>query len=335
MIGFDMEEFGFASGIYYDDEQEGLEEQIIIRFSHVAAENTPKGRAASKFAELLEDKTNGKVKVHLFPNAILYNDTNEWEAVQSGSVEMIAPATAKISEHYPIWQILDLPFAFPNHQAVEKTYEGKIGEALLEGLDHTNVKGLDLWYGGFKQITTQESVIREPDDFNRLHFRTMPGAVIQEQFSQLNASTSIIPFNKTYQNLEVNFVDGQENTLSNINTKKFYEHQQYLTISNHGYLGYGMLMNRDFWNGLPSEVQESINEAIHEATAWGRRHAIEINDQHARAIRSNQSLEIYTLPAEERAKWRQALRPVYDKVEQTVGSNLMKEIETIRENYAY
>ncbi len=333
MIGFDIGEI--ASDTYYDDEQEGLEEQIIIRFSHVTAENTPKGRTASKFAELLEDKTNGKVKVHIFPNAILYNDTNEWEAVQNGSVEMIAPATAKISRHYPIWQILDLPFAFPNYQAVEEAYEGKIGETLLDRLEHTNVKGLDLWYNGFKQITTQESAIRTADDFSRLHFRTMPGPVIQEQFNQLNASTSTLSFNKTYHNLEVNFVDGQENTLSNINTKKFYEHQQYLTISNHGYLGYGVLMNRDFWNGLPSKIQESIHEAIHEATEWGRRHAIEINDQHAREIRLNQSLEIYTLSAEERAQWRQALRPVYIKAEEAVGSDLMQEIKTIRENYAY
>lgn len=163
----------------------------------------------------------------------------------------------------------------------------------------------------------------------------MPGPVIQEQFNQLNTSTSKLSFNKTYQNLEVSFVDGQENTLSNINTKKFYEHQKYLTISNHGYLGYGVLMNQDFWDGLSSSVQESINAAMKEATEWGRRHAIEINDQHARAIRSNQSLEIYTLSAEERAQWEHALHPVYDKAEQTVGSDLMKEIKTIKERYAY
>jgi len=334
MIGFDVEEIG-SDNTYYDDEQEGLDEQITIRFSHVAAENTPKGRTASKFAALLEDKTNGNVKVQIYPNALLYNDANEWEALQNGNVEMIAPATAKISEHYPVWQILDLPFAFPNYQAVEEAYEGEIGEALLEGLNHANVKGLDLWYNGYKQMTNQEYAIRTPDDFSRLHFRTMPGPVIQEQFNQLNTSTSKLSFNKTYQNLEVSFVDGQENTLSNINTKKFYEHQKYLTISNHGYLGYGVLMNQDFWDGLSSSVQESINAAMKEATEWGRRHAIEINDQHARAIRSNQSLEIYTLSAEERAQWEHALHPVYDKAEQTVGSDLMKEIKTIKERYAY
>src|SRR5699024_2151740 len=180
----------------------------------------------SKFAALLEDKTNGNVKVQIYPNALLYNDANEWEALQNGNVEMIAPATAKISEHYPVWQILDLPFAFPNYQAVEEAYEGEIGEALLEGLNHANVKGLDLWYNGYKQMTNQEYAIRTPDDFSRLHFRTMPGPVIQEQFNQLNTSTSKLSFNKTYQNLEVSFVDGQENTLSNINTKKFYEHQK-------------------------------------------------------------------------------------------------------------
>lgn len=333
MVGFDIE--AMTSDIYYDDEQEGLDEQIMIRFSHVAAEDTPKDRTTSKFAALVEDKTNGKVKVHIYPNATLYNDANEWEAVQNGSVEMIAPATAKISEHYPKWQILDLPYAFPNYQAIEEAYEGKIGETLLKALDRSKVKGLSLWYNGFKQITNQEYLIRTPDDFNRLHFRTMPGVVIKEQFNQLNASTSTISFSKTYQNLEVNFVDGQENTLSNINTKKFYEHQQYLTISNHGYLGYGVLINRDFWNSLSPDIQESITEAMNEATSWGRRHAIEINDQHARELRSNQPMNIHTLTTEERFQWEQALQPVYEKTKQTVSSELMKEINRIKEKYAY
>ncbi|WP_245183506.1 DctP family TRAP transporter solute-binding subunit [Lentibacillus salicampi] len=333
IIGFDIKEM--ASDTYYDDEQEGLDEQIIIRLSYVTAENTPKGRTASRFATLVEDKTNGQVIVHLFPNATLYNDKNEWKAVQNGNVEMIAPATAKISEHYPEWQILDLPFAFPNYRAVEAAYEGEIGETLLEELDRSNVKGLDLWYNGFKQITNRDYSIKTPDDFSRLHFRTMPGEVIQEQFNQLNASSSTLPFSKTYQNLEVNFVDAQENTLSNINTKKFYDYQQYLTISNHGYLGYGVLINRDFWNSLSPSIQKAINDSISEATDWGRRHAIEINDQHARALRSNKSLDIYTLSAEERAQWFRTLQPLYDKTRQTVGSDLMKELNQIKYQHAY
>lgn len=332
IIGFDIE--SMTSTVYYDDEQEGLNEQITINFSHVVAENTPKGRTASKFAELVEEKTDGIVAVHLYTNGTLYNDSNEWEAVQNGNVDMIVPATAKISEHFPNWQILDLPFAFPNNKAVVDAYEGKIGETLLNELEGSNVKGLGLWYDGFKQITNRKHPIKQPSDFDRLHFRAIPSGVVKEQFNQLNASTSEIRFNKTYENLKVNFLDGQENTFSNISTKKFYEHQPYLTMSSHGYLGHGVLINRDFWESLPDDIQELINEAMKEATDWGRRHAIEINDQHARQLRSNQTIDIYTLSTQERDQWKNALQPVYTKTEQKVRDDLMDELYHIQKTYA-
>ncbi|WP_245835788.1 DctP family TRAP transporter solute-binding subunit [Virgibacillus ndiopensis] len=333
MIGFDMDSIQTTKD--YDDEQEGLDEQIIIRFSHVVAKNTPKGRTAQRFAELVEDKTNGKVKVHIFPNATLYNDTNEWEAIQNGNVEMIAPATAKLTDRFPTWQVLDLPFAFPTQQAVVAAYEGEIGQTLMEELNGTNVKGMTFWYNNFKQITNQTRPILQPSDFNRLHFRVMPSPVIEEQYDQLNASTSTLPFNKTYRNLEVNFVDGQENTVSNIYTKKFYQHQKYMTISNHAYLGYGVLINREFWDSLSNEVQLSIKDAMQEATEWGRRHSIEMNDKDIRELKLLKTIDIHILSTEERDQWKKALKPVYEKITPIVGNNLMDEIYRIQEEYAY
>lgn len=333
IIGFDIEKMQVTKG--YDDEQEGLNEQVIIRFSHVVATDTPKGQTARRFAELVEDKTNGKVKVHIFPNATLYNDTNEWEAIQNGSVEMIAPATAKLSDRFPKWQVLDLPFAFPTYQAVTAAFEGEIGQRLMEELEGTSVKGMTFWYNGYKQITNQKHTIRNPSDFDRLHFRVMPSPVIEEQFGLLDASTSNLPFNKTYRNLEVHFVDGQENTISNIYTKKLYQHQKYMTISNHGYLGYGVLINRGFWDSLSLNNKKSIQDAMEEATDWGRRHSIEINDQNTRELKRNQTMNIHFLSGEERSRWKKVLKPVYEKVTPLVGNELMNQIYRIQEEYAY
>ncbi|TCT18272.1 C4-dicarboxylate-binding protein DctP [Melghiribacillus thermohalophilus] len=331
-IGFDVSD---STGNHtYDDEQEMLDEQIVIRFSHVVAETSPKGATVRKFAELVYEKTEGKVKVDVFPNGVLYNDNNEWEAIQSGSVEMIAPASSKLAPYYPRFQVLDLPFIFPNDQAVREAYEGKIGQQLMGDMKHDNAKPLTFWYNGFKQITYRKHPILNPEDFERTHFRTMPSEVIKEQFQMMGASTSVIPFNKIYRNLEVQFVDGQENTISNIYTKKFYKHQPYVTFSQHGYLGYVVLINRDFWEALPEDLQMKIREALAEATDWNRRHAIEINDRHTRALKRTGQTEVHFLTPEQREEWEKQLEPIYAKFKPIIGEGLMEEALNIRETYS-
>lgn len=331
-IGFDVN--SATSPLNVDDEQEGLNDQVVIRFSHVAAENTPKGMAARQFARLVEEKTNGRVKVEVYPNGVLYGDINEWEAIEDGHVEMIAPATSKLTNRFPNWQVLDLPFAFPNHKAVQETYEGAIGETLMKDLDRENVKGMTFWYNGFKQITNNKQPIIHPQDFKRLHFRIMPSPVIKEQFERLQASSSVIPFNKTYKNLEVRFIDGQENTVSNIYSKRFYLQQRYMTLSNHGYLGYVVLINRSFWDNLPAELQEPIQEALRETTEWVKRHSIEINDRYKRALKRTNALEIHMLTKKEKKQWQNALQPVYEKVESDIPKELMEEVHRIQKKYA-
>ncbi|SFG68750.1 C4-dicarboxylate-binding protein DctP [Halobacillus alkaliphilus] len=330
VFGFDLNES--QDSLQYDDEQEGIEDKVVIKFSHVVAENTPKGRAVRRFASLVHERTDGDIKVEIYPNGTLYNDQNEYDALINGHIQMIAPATSKLTERFPKWQVLDLPFAFPTYQAVEEAYEGTIGQTLINHLG-PKVKGITFWYNGYKQVTSSEEPMILPSDFNQTHVRIMPSPVIESQFHALGASTSQIPFNKTYSNLEVNFINGQENTLSNIYSKNLYKEQDYLTISNHGYLGYVVLMNDEFWSELSNEHQAIISQALEETTDWIKRHSIEINDTHLRQIKRDDSLEVHYLTKEQRALWEEAVQPVYQETEPIAGKLLMEEVYRLQEKY--
>ena len=330
-FGFDLSEA--SESLEYDDEQEGLEDEVVIKFSHVVAENTPKGKAVRKFASLIQDRSNGQIKVEVYSNGTLYNDQNEYTALKEGHIQMIAPATSKLTERFPKWQVLDLPFAFPNHEAVRQAYEGEIGTTLLNTLEGDYVKGMTFWYNGYKQVTSNQQPLTIPADFNRTHFRIMPSPMIESQFQSLGASTSKLPFNKTYSNLEVDFIDGQENTLSNVYSKKLFEEQKYMTISNHGYLGYVVLMNEEFWEGLSEEHQTLVSESLNETTNWIRRHSIEMNDTHLRKMKRADSIEVHYLTNEQKKLWKQTFEPVYEEAETIVGKRLMEEIYNIQEQY--
>lgn len=330
-FGFDLSEA--SESLEYDDEQEGLEDEIVIKFSHVVAENTPKGKAVRKFASLVQDWSNGDIKVEIYSNGTLYNDQNEYTALKDGHIQMIAPATSKLTERFPQWQVLDLPFAFPSYEAVKQAYQGEIGTTLLNTVEKDGIKGMTFWYNGYKQVTSNKQPLLVPADFNRTHLRIMPSPMIESQFQSLGASTSKLPFNKTYSNLEVNFINGQENTPSNIYSKKLFEEQAYMTISNHGYLGYVVLINGTFWKDLSKEHQTIVQEALNETTDWIWRHSIEMNDAHLRKIKRADSIDVHYLTNEQKESWKQTFEPVYEEAENTIGKRLMEEIYTIQEQY--
>ncbi|QHS23193.1 DctP family TRAP transporter solute-binding subunit [Virgibacillus sp. MSP4-1] len=335
IIFFSLDLKESAATYVYDDEQETLDDQIVIRFSHVVAENTPKGRAVRRFADLVHERTDGKVSVEVYSNGILYSDQNQWQALKDGKVEMIAPATSQVAQYVPSFQVLDLPYAFPNAKAADEAYKGPIGQTLLKDLEQEEVKGLSFWHEGYKQVTNHKRPLQGPEDFYRLHFRSIPSPVIETQFEALHASTSILPFNKTYKNLEVEFINGQENTVSNIYTKKFYEVQDFITISNHAYLGNVVIINEEFWDRLSTEIQEAIGKSLDETTDWVRRHSIEINDQHMRNLRRLDEMRIHTLSPNQTSEWKQALEPVYKKTEDVVSEELMNEIYRLQHKYGY
>lgn len=319
--------------LVYDDDQERLSEQIVFKFSHVVAENTPKGRAADKFAELVNEKSNGNIKIVVFPNGSLFSDIDDLNALKEGQVHIIATSTSKLGVLSPEWGVLDLPFAFANHEAIQKGIHGPIGERLLNSLQKNGIIGLAHWSNGFKQITSNKGPIVTPQDLKGQKIRIMKSDVIQAQYDLLGAKAQQESFNSTYNLIEAGKVDGEENTISNIHSKKFYDVQKHLTISNHGYLGYVVMMDQKIWDQQTKKTQQILLEAMDEATAWNDRHSILMNEEQLELIKRNSSIQIHELSDIEKQEWIKELYPVYDILSTTIGSSLVEEIKELGATY--
>lgn len=310
-----------------DHEQWGSEEITVIKFAHVVAENTPKGLAARRFADLVRTRSKGRVQVEVYPNGQLVGDSEEIQALLDGRVQLIAPSTGKLAAHVPAWQVFDLPYAFPDQAAVVQAMEGPIGQKLFRALQRRGLRGLAMWDNGWKQMTSSRRPVVLPGDFDGQRFRVQPSPVLMEQFKALGATGVPVPFDQTFRALETGQVDGQENTPSNIYWKKFHEVQRYMTVSNHGYLGYTVVTNNEFWEHLPAEVRLILSEALADTTTWVRVNAGRLNQQDLDKIKMGR-IEVHVQTESERAVWKAALRPVYDYFAREVDSELM---EAVRE----
>jgi len=309
-----------------DMEQVSENERIIIRFSHVVAENTPKGLAAKRFARLIQERTNGRVEVQVYPNSNLYKDGEELKALLENNVQMIAPATAKLTTMFPQWQVFDLPFLFNDYKDVHSAMDGVVGEELFKVLEERNILGLAMWDNGFKQMSATHP-LENIEDFRGLSFRIMPSKVLENQFSRLGAYTKVLPFNEVYRALQVGEVDGAENPLSNFFTKKFHQVQPYLTISNHGYVGYAVLTNKTFWDSIPEGIQTIIQETMKEVTEWERAEAERQNVMVLSDLQKMNITKIHYLKPQEKMRWREILKPVYADFTDQIGQNILNGIE--------
>jgi C4-dicarboxylate-binding protein DctP len=298
---------------------------IVIKFSHVVASNTPKGAAAEKFKELAEKYTDGKVKVEIYPNSTLYKDKEELEALQLGAVQMLAPSNSKFG---PIgvreFEVFDLPYILPDLPTLRKVTDGPLGAKLLKLLQPKGMTGLAYWDNGFKQMTANKKLI-SPDDYKGLKFRVQSSKVLEAQFRALGAIPQVMAFSEVYQALQTGVVDGQENTASNIYTQKMHEVQKYLTMTNHGYIGYVVVVNKKFWDGLPADIRGQLEKAMKEATAFGNGQSAKENEEALEAIKKAGKTEIDTLTPAQDAAMRKAMEPVYKDVATRVGQPLIDE----------
>ena len=310
--------------ITFDEEQSGLEDQIIIHLSHVTAENTPKGLAAQKFSELTFEKTNGRVKVQVYPNGILYSDNDELEALRKGNVQMIAPSYTNMTDIVPQWKVLDLPFLFQDYDHIKNVFTGETGEQLLQFITDKKIKGLAFWSNGFKQMTNDSHPLLEPEDFAGNTFRIMPGEGLKKQFHALGAKTITTSFTEVFSSLEKQMVDGQENTISNIYTKGLYQYQPYLTLSNHGVLGYAVMVNQDFWDSLPEDIRLQIEDAMRETTLWNMEKSIQMNETQLVEIQKMEDIHVYELPPDAKDRWSKHFKTLYQETKQEAGSDLIE-----------
>jgi len=298
---------------------------IVIKFSHVVASDTPKGKAAEKFKELAEKYADGKVKVEVYPNSTLYKDKEELEALQLGAVQMLAPSNSKFG---PIgvreFEVFDLPYILPDLATLRKVTDGPLGARLLKLLEPKGMTGLAYWDNGFKQMTANRKLIA-PSDYKGMKFRIQSSKVIEAQFRTLGAIPQVMAFSEVYQALQTGVVDGQENTWSNIYTQKMHEVQKYATVTNHGYIGYVVVANKKFWEGMPPDVRAACEKALKEATEYGNGQSARENDDALADIKKSGKTEILNLTQEQDAAMRKAMMPVYKEVASRVGQPLIDE----------
>jgi len=299
---------------------------IVIKFSHVVASDTPKGKGAERFKELAEKATNGRVKVEVYPNSTLYKDKEELEALQLGSVQMLAPSLAKFG---PLgareFEVFDLPYIFPNKAVLKRVTEGPIGQGLFQKLEGKGIKGLAYWDNGMKVMTANRP-LHKVADFRALKMRIQSSKVLDEQFRALKANPQVLAFSEVYQAMQTGVVDGSENTPSNVYTQKMHEVQSNLTVSEHGYIGYAVIVNKKFWEALPADVRGQLAAAMKEATLYANTIAQKENDDALAAIKASGKTRVYMLNDQEKAEWRRALLPVHKSMAARVGPELIEAI---------
>jgi len=300
---------------------------IIVKLSHVVAPDTPKGKASLKFKELAEKYTNGKVVVEVYPNSQLYKDNEELQALQLGAVQILAPSLAKFG---PLgvkeFEVFDLPFILPNKAALRKVTDGPLGKKLLGLLEPKGIKGLAYWDNGFKVMSANKP-LRVPEDFRGLKMRIQSSKVLEAQMRALGAIPQVMAFSEVYQALQTGVVDGTENTPSNEYTQKMHEVQKYTTLSDHGYIGYAVIANKAFWDGLPADIRTSLEKAMAEATTYANDIAGKENDEALAEIKKSGKSEFVTLTPAQKDAWRKALEPLYTDMASRVGKDTLAEFE--------
>jgi len=302
----------------------------VLKFSHVVSENTPKGKAAVFFEKRLEELSDGAIDVQVYPSKQLYNDKAVLKALSLDSVQMAAPSFSKFGKIVPQLALFDLPFLFKDIDHLHRVQDSEVGTKLKEMVTKKGYIALNFWDNHFKQLSSSKKALITPEDAKGQKFRIMSSKVLEAQFQAVNANPQMMPFSEVYSALQQGVIDGQENTNSNIYTKKFYEVQTDLTVTNHGYLGYLVVMSEKFWNSLPANLQENVTQAMNEATDKEREYAEELNTKQFNLIKEyadkTGKLKIHNLSPSQIQAWRDAVSPIYSKFydDDKIGKDLIE-----------
>jgi C4-dicarboxylate-binding protein DctP len=296
---------------------------IVIKFSHVVAEKTPKGQGALKFKELAEKKLPGKVEVQVFPSSQLFGDAKEIEALLLGDVHIIAPSLSKFDRYTKKLQVFDLPFLFDDLEAVDRFQKSSAGTALLDSLKSKGMKGLAYWHNGMKQFSSNRPKLQVPADVKGLKFRIQASDVLEAQFRAVGANPQKMAFSEVYQALQTGVVDGQENTWSNIYSQKYHEVQKTIALTNHGVIDYMVITNAKWWERLPADMRKGLEEAMAEATLYANKLAYDLDERDRKLIEEAGKAKVAKLSKDDIAQWRKAMAPVWKRFEAGIGKDLI------------
>jgi len=301
-----------------------------LKFSHVVSPNTPKGKAADFFEKRLEELSGGKIDVQVYPSKQLYNDKAVLKAIRLDSVQMAAPSFSKFGKIVPQLALFDLPFLFKDIDQLHRVQDGEVGTKLKAMVTAKGFVALNFWDNHFKQLSSSKKALIKPSDASGQKFRIMSSKVLEAQFQAVDANPQMMPFSEVYSGLQQGVIDGQENTFSNIYTKKFYEVQTDLTVTNHGYLGYLVVLSKKFWDKLTPELQKNVVQAMNDATAKEREYAEDLNTKQFNLIKAyadkTGKLKIHNLSAAQVQAWRDAVSPIYSKFydKKKIGKDLIE-----------
>ena len=302
------------------------QQPIVIKFSHVVAADTPKGKAADMFAKKAAELTGGKVKVEVYANSTLYKDKEEMEALQLGAVQMLAPSLAKFG---PLgvkeFEVFDLPFIFNGYDDLHKVTNGPVGKQLLSKLEPKGIRGLAFWDNGFKSFSAN-SPIKAPADLKGKKMRIQSSKVLEEQMRSVGSMPQVMAFSEVYQALQTGVVDGTENPISNLYTQKMHEVQKHLTLTEHGYLGYAVIVNKKFWDGLPADIRKQLEDAMEQSTRYANQIAKVENDSSLEAVKKSGKTAVYAPTKDERLAFKKAMVSVHQKMESRVGKETIQAV---------
>ena len=315
-ILFSLAAVGFCTGA-------AAQAPIVIKFSHVVAIDTPKGKAADMFAKKAAELTKGRVKVEVYANSTLYKDKEEMEALQLGAVQMLAPSLAKFG---PLgakeFEVFDLPFIFDNYDELHKVTQGKVGQQLLGKLEGRGIKGLAFWDNGFKSMSANKA-LKNPEDFKGLKMRIQSSKVLEAQMRAVGALPQVMAFSEVYQALQTGVVDGTENPHSNLYTQKMHEVQKHMSLTEHGYLGYAVITNKKFWDGLPADVRGQLEKAMQESTVYANKIAKEENDAALEKVKASGKTAVYQPTPAERLALKKAMVKVHEEMASRIGKDII------------
>lgn len=307
----------------------GFAADYTMKVSHVVSASTPKGKAADFLEKRIEELTAGRIDVQVFPNSQLYGDGEEIKALAMNNVQLIMPSLSKFTSVAPQMQLFDLPFIFRDKDHLYKVMDGEVGDILKSKVNEKKqMIALDYWDAGFKHFSTNAKPIVLPADAAGKKYRIQSSKVLEAQFKAIGGNPQVLPFSEVYSALQQGVVDGTENPLSNFYTKKFHEVQSSLTLSSHGYLGYLVVMNEQFWNKLPKDLQEKVTQAMKEATALERKESLEEDEKIMAELRKyakdTNKLQIIELTADQKQQWQKVMSSVYPKFYDVIGEDLIK-----------
>ena len=305
-----------------------------IKFAHVVSASTPKGKAADFFAKRVEELSAGKVKVQVFPSAQLIDDDRVFGALKLGNVQMAAPSFSKFTPIVPQFQLFDLPFIFADENHLHKVQDGEVGKALKDLVTKKGFVALDYWDAGFKHFSSSKKAVVNPEDAKGQKFRIQSSKVLEEQIKAVGGNPQVLPFSEVYSALQQGVVDATENPLSNFYNSKFHEVQSSLTLSSHGYLGYLVVVSEKFWKSLPEDLKANVNQAMKEATDFERAETAQEDAKIIEALQQysadTKKLEIFKIDDATRAKWNEAMQPIYPKFYDVIGKDLIEKTQAAK-----